>query len=555
MENQIRFFSLGGLGEDGKNLYCLDVNLNIFILDAGIKYPGSDLFGVDEIIAQYSSLKRVNNLVKGIFLSHPHEEHYGAVYYILQDMNVPIYATKFTLEILKQTFEARNFDYSNVSLNEIDENSEIVFDSIKFRFFNVGHTVPNSLGMCITTPVGNFIYTANFTFKQDRNQVYSTNISKLNEYAKEGVEVLLCESLGSLTYSNEMNEYLFENKISNIFTHQTGRLVFSVYLSNLKLIEYIIRMSLKFNKRVAIRGTKGRSILKLASANGFIDVKPNEITLLSDDKEENNDPNLVILVTGNRNEPFYILQSICEKKDRYIELNENDTIVVLSASGIGTEKIHAKTLDSLYKTEANIIPIDKNLLPLSHATKEDIKIMINITKPKYLIPVIGEYRHMYNVYSIAKELGYNSFNSYIMENGDILYLKDNYVYLSRGEIVTSEILIDGTPLNDQNDQIMKDRESLAESGILFLITHIDKQKKQYENNVEIITKGFVYIEESANILEEIKNKFISLVNYYYTKNLRYDESEFKKIVKEKLQSFIFDKIGRSPIIIPMVIEM
>ncbi|MDR2867791.1 MAG: ribonuclease J [Acholeplasmatales bacterium] len=552
MENKIRFFALGGLGEDGKNLYCLYINNSVFIVDAGLKYPSSDLFGVDEIIPNFNSLVRVKNLIKGIFLSHAHEDHIGAVGYILKEINIPVYASEFTLTILKNNLTLNDVDYHDFEFHEIDENSIINFEDATFSFFKVGHSIPGCLGLCINTFKGNIIYTSNFNFIQTRDGNYLTDLDKLCQIAKEGVFLLLIESLGTFTYGNDSSSFLFKTKLDSIFSNANHRIIISLFSSNLRLIQDVIDLCNQYNKKIGLRGKKGQKLVDIAIDKGLIKIDENKLYRFNEESlEENEIEDLVVLVLGVRNEPYFMLQNMYNNTDKFIRFTSDDTVIILTPPATGIEKMAAKTLDLLYRTNSNIKTIDKTLFPTTHATIEEIKMMINILKPHYIIPIIGEYRHLYTLKNIAKELDYDNNHCFVLENGDMLYVEEQKIFASHGDVGVSEILIDGTPVNDIGDQIMKDRLALSENGTLIIVAHIEQESRKLLSNIELVTKGFVYLEQSEEILASIKKRFIDITLRYLKVIKVLDSNDYRKFIKENLKEFIFDLTKRSPVIIPL----
>jgi len=554
--SEIRFFALGGLGENGKNMYVIDVDRQYFILDAGLKYPTQELYGVDEIIPNYKMLINIKNRIKGIFLSHAHEDHVGALPHILSDLNVPVYATPFTMEVVKDSLKEKNFNLNELTLNTITQNSIIRFGNVKVTFFNTTHSIPESIGIAIHTMDGSIVFTSDFTFAQSGNSMYQTDFKKINELAEKQVLALLTESLGStLVQDGGINDTL-NHRINSVYANAEGRIIVSLFSSDLLKIQRIIDISLAHHKKIAIIGRRAQRIVDIAIEKGYLKIPESSLVNLRfiDDKNKNDANNLVCLVTGNRHEPFYMLQRMCKKQDRLIHINENDTILIMTAPVPGTEKMAAKTLDVLYRSDASVKVIDKRLLTSAHATGEEIKMMINLLRPKYIIPTIGEYRHQYGVKLLAESIGYSEEDIFLLDNGDAVNFETaKKPYVSKGEIKTGDILIDGTAVGDVNDFVMRDRELLAADGVLLVVANVDPKLKSILGNVEVITKGFVYTTEEDILVPKIKEIFYQ-VSEKHLKGKYVNWNDYKLEVRDEVSKFLYNETKRRPITIPVIIS-
>lgn len=554
--SEIRFFALGGLGENGKNMYVVDVDRQYFILDAGIKYPSLDLFGVDEIIPNYKMLINIKDRIKGIFISHAHEDHIGALPYVLKELNVPVYATSFTMEIIKDLLKDNDFNLDNLTLNTITKDSIIKSGNVKITFFQTTHSIPESIGIVIHTVRGSIVYTSDFTFSQTGMEIYQTDFNKINEIAQRKVIALLPESLGSLMVQDGGVKDSFINEVNSIYANAKGRIIVSLFSSELQKIQQIIDLSLNHKKKIAVIGIRTQRIVDIAIKKGYLNIPKNSFVNLKfiSETNANDDPNLVCLVAGNRHEPFFMLQRMCYKQDRLIHINEDDTVLILTPPIPGTERMLAKTLDVLYRSDAEIKVIDKKLLMSSHASKEELKIMINLLSPEYIIPTIGEYRHQYGVKTLANEIGYKDNNILLLDNGDIVnFLPKREAYVSKSEIKTGDILIDGTAVGDVNDYVMRDREILASDGMVVVIGNVNTKTKEIISKIEVVTKGFVYVNDDRPIINQIKDIYTTVVNKYFNKNYL-NWNELKLEIRDEISKILYSETRRRPLIIPVVIS-
>ena len=552
---KIHVYALGGLGENGKNMYVVDVDEQIFILDSGIKYPTSELFGVDEIVPDYRMLMNKKHKIKGIFMSHAHEDHIGAISHLLKDINVPIYATNFTMEIIKDSLKDKGYDLEIFEFNTITPYSTIKFGEVKVTFFKTTHSIPESVGIVIQTLDGSIVYTSDFTFDQSNDSNYQTDFQKINEIGERKVLLLMVESINStLPLDGRMN-HMLDSELNRIISHTNDRIIVSLFSSDLLKIQKVIDIALKYDKRIAIIGRKAQRIVDIAIKMNYLTIPENKLTNLRyiDDKNQNDDPDLVCLVTGDRHEPFYMLQRMVKKHDRLIHINENDTVIIVTSPIPGTEKMAAKTLDTLYRTDATIEVIDKSYLTINHATRDEIKMMISLLKPQYIMPVIGEYRMQYHLQSLAKEIGYNEKEVFLMNNGDVLRFTDGKPVVQRDRYRTGDILIDGSLAGDVNDIVIHDRELLSEDGALICIGHIDPKNKSLIGEVEVVMKGFMPEIDFEPHREQIKIIFKeAALNHFTNKYINWND--LKSTIRDDINKYLYKETKQRPVTIPVLIS-
>ena len=552
---KIRVYALGGLGENGKNMYVVDVDEQIFILDSGIKYPTSELFGVDEIVPDYRMLMNKKHKIKGIFMSHAHEDHIGAISHLLKDINVPIYATNFTMEIIKDSLKDKGYDLEIFEFITITPYSTIKFGEVKVTFFKTTHSIPESVGIVIQTLDGSIVYTSDFTFDQSNDSNYQTDFQKINEIGERKVLLLMVESINStLPLDGRMN-HMLDSELNRIISHTNERIIVSLFSSDLLKIQKVIDIALKYDKRIAIIGRKAQRIVDIAIKMNYLTIPENKLTNLRyiDDKNQNDDPDLVCLVTGDRHEPFYMLQRMVKKHDRLIHINENDTVIIVTSPIPGTEKMAAKTLDTLYRTDATIEVIDKSYLTINHATRDEIKMMISILKPQYIMPVIGEYRMQYHLQSLAKEIGYDEKEVFLMNNGDVLRFTDGKPVVQRDRYRTGDILIDGSQAGDVNDIVIHDRELLSEDGALICIGHIDPKNKSLIGEVEVVMKGFMPKIDFEPHREQIKIIFKeAALNHFTNKYINWND--LKSTIRDDINKYLYKETKQRPVTIPVLIS-
>lgn len=552
---EIHIFSLGGLQEDGKNLYIVEINERLFIFDAGLKYPTAELYGVDMIINDISFLEENKERVAGIFLTHAHDDHIGGVYNLLKEFSAPVYASKFTMAVLQDRLKEEEYPLEKTKFITVNSKSVLHFKDIEIRFFDVAHNVPDCLGIALKTPDGYIIYTGNYNFDQNSKINYAHMYRELAIFAKEGVLALLTDSLGADSDQNRGTILEFNLRIRNILSQTSNRVIITLFSSDILKIQQIIDIAVSEKKKIAILGRKTQRLVNQAMQLGYLKCPTENLANLKyiDEKITNNFKNLVVLVTGERHEPYFMLQRMAKHIDRLIHLESTDTVVVLTNPYLGTEKMAARTLDIIYRVTTNVKEFKPNLLPQSSANREEIKQMINILLPKYILPVIGEYRHQYALRIIANCLGYTDEQVVILDNGDIATFIDGKYCGITGSVPVGEVLLDGKAFKDVGDVVMKDRELLAEDGLLMLCANINPRTKAIVSGPEIVTKGFVYNPVEGDLTTDILDVF-KKVSIQHLVNKFINWSEYKNALKTELQHFIYKKTKQNPIIIPVLIS-
>jgi len=553
--SKINFIPLGGVQENGKNLYCLEVDNKIFILDCGLKYPTSELYGVDVVVNDLTYLKDNLNRITGIFLTNAHDNHIGGVSYLLREKKLKVFGSKFTLSVLKDKLDEEEIDYDDNELEVVSSKTAIHFGDITVRFFEVSYNIPESFGIAIKTNDGYIIYTSNYNFDQNSKIDYSHMFRSLAVFSKEGVLALLTESLGANNEQSRGTILEFKMRMTNLLSHSNNRLIFSIFSSDILRIQQICNIAIEHNRRIAILGLKTQKLVKEAIMLGYLRIPEDKFVNLKymDDTNKNNDKDLVVIVTGERHEPYHMLGRMSRGIDRLIKLEEDDTVIILTNPYLGTEKLAAKTLDMIYHNTSKVKTFNSALLPDPSANREEIKEMINILKPKYIIPVIGEYRHQYALRIVADCVGYKDENILIADNGDVLTFDGGIYQGITSSVACGELLIDGKAFNNVGDVVMRDRELLAQDGLILVTANINPRTKTVLLGPEVVTKGFNTQIENVNIINKIKEIFY-LVSEKNLATKFINWSEYKTLLKNEISHFVYKELKRSPIIIPVLIS-
>ncbi|MCR5646825.1 MAG: ribonuclease J [Acholeplasmatales bacterium] len=553
--SKINFIAIGGVQEDGKNMFCIEVDEKIFILDCGDKYPTSELYGVDVIVNDLSYIVENISRVQGVFLSHAHNDHIGGVSFLLREKKLKVYGSKFTISVLKSILTDEEVDFDDDELEVVTSKTALRFGDVTVRFFEVSHNIPECFGIALNTNDGYIIYTANYNFDQNSRIDYSHMFRSLAVFSKEGVLALLTESLGAMNEESRGTILEFKTRMINLLTQVNNRVIFTMFSSDILRIKQICDIAISQGKRIAILGIKTQKLVRIAIQQGFINIPENKFVQLKyiDDSHLNDDKDLVVIVTGERHEPYHMLQRMAKGFDRLVKLNENDTVVVLTTPYIGTEKMAARTLDTVYHVTSKIKTFDTKLLPRTDANREEIKEMINILKPKYIIPVIGEYRHQYALRIVADCINYKDDQVIIADNGDIVsFVNGKYVGIT-GDVPCGELMIDGKAFKDVSDVVMRDRELLAKDGLILITANVNPRTKTVVLGPEIVTKGFVFNKENEDVNDNMKNIFTEVSKTFLASKF-INWSEYKIAIKNEISHYIYKEVKRSPIIIPVLIS-
>ena len=553
--SKIKFCALGGLGENGKNMYILEVDEKIFILDAGLKFPSVNLYGVDSVVPDISYLLENKKRVQGVFLSHGHDENIGAVPEILKRMDVGVFGSHFTISLVELELAEAGLDVKNYRLYRMSDEKVLRFGNISVSFYRTTHSIPESFGIAIKTSDGAIVYAPDFTFASTNDDKYKTSYGKLLDIAKDGVLALLSESLGTSTINRVDNDYTL-NHVVNDFLMHSKRVIFSMYSSDLDRIQKVINLSVSNNRRVAVIGRKVQKIINIAMMTGYLKIPSENLVNLKflDDNNTNEDEDLVVIVTGNRHEPFFGLQRMALGQDRLIKLNENDNVVIISPPVFGTERIAANCFDLINEIGCKITNIQKSSLKSSHADSEDLKMLYQMLNPKYIIPIIGEYRHQYMQRNVALEFNYDSNKIIMLDNGEQITFENGNLEDYKNKISVGDVLVDGSIIGDINEVVLHDREMLSQDGAIIVSAALDIVKKKVVSEPVIEMKGFI-LNNNGN---ELSKEMIDLVNKELLKistSKKVDLTAIRNNIKDSITKFISKNTGKEPVVVPAIVDI
>lgn len=549
--SKIKIFSLGGLNENGKNLYVVNVDRDIFVFDAGLKYDNDLNLGIDYIIPNFDYLIKNKKNIKGIFLTHGHESNIGAVPDILEQMpSIPVYGTKLTLEMLKNDLEPEQLKKAN--LKEIKAHTKINFGKNSIFPISVTHSIPDAVCFVLYTPDGAIVYTGDFVFDATMQGTYKTDIGKLAYVGKQGVLCLMAESFyaekeGHTSPSNRVAGFIRE-----VLAKNPNRIIATIFPAHFYRIQEMFNEVSKTHRKIVIMGKGLQDMINKAVDEGYLSVDKSRIGTLSD--LENKDT--VILISDEKEKPFNNLDRIIKGYDKYIKIKETDTIFITEPAYPGIEKRSALIMDEIAMLGANAVSLSSKKHLLHHASREDLMLMINLMNPKYYFPVKGEYRNQYANAEVAEQIGIPRENIILKENGDVAEFIKGKLTDSKEHIEVDQILIDGKSQGDIGDLVLKDREMLGENGIVIISCTLDKQTKDILGGPEILTRGFVYVKESQDLLEQTKELAKESIESNIEKNTkRVDYAKIKNEVREHLGKFFYQETGSKPMIITVIQEV
>ena len=549
--SKIKIFSLGGLNENGKNLYVVNVDRDIFVFDAGLKYDNDLNLGIDYIIPNFDYLIKNKKRIKGIFLSHGHEGNMGAVPDILKSIpEINIYGAKLTLEILKQDLTDTEIKKSH--LIEVKPHHKLDFGKESVFPISMTHSIPDALCYVLYTKDGAIVYTGDFTFDHTMTGLYKTDIGKLAYVGKQGVLCLLCESMyaerdGYTSPNNRVNDF-----IRNVLTKNEGRIIATVFPAHFYRIQEIFNEVSKTHRKIVIMGHALQNTINYALRNNYLTLDKRVIGDLND--LENKDS--VILISDEKEKPFANLERIIKGYDKFIKLKKTDTIFITEPAYEGIEKRLTTVMDEIAMLGVNAISLSSKKHLLHHASREDLSLLINIMQPKYYFPVKGEYRNQYANAEVAENLGIPKENIILKQNGDVVtFVKGNLVETNE-HIPVDEILIDGNNSNDIGDLVLKDREMLGENGIVIISCTLDKNTKKILAGPEVLTRGFIYVKDNLDLVEVIKNMSLEIIeNNILDGAKRIDYSKIKNDVREVLGKYFYKTMETKPMIITVIQEV
>ena len=540
--NDTKIFALGGLGEVGKNMYCIMTGNELIITDAGIIFPSDDLPGVDYILPDFTFLKKNESKIKALFITHGHEDHIGGIPFLLQTVNIPaIYSPNQAAGLIRKKLEDRNINYKNLIV--YDENTKVKFKNMSVEFFRTTHSIPDSHGIVIHTPNGTIVTTGDFKF--DLTPIGPmANIHKMASIGMKGVSLLLSDSTNALNEGVSLSESKVDAALSHIFLQHSGRIIIATFASNIYRLKHIVDTCKRNNRKIAIFGRSMENNIEISLNEGYIKNKEIFVT----PEEANNLPSneVCLLCTGSQGEPLAALSRIANGSHKQIKLQDDDIVIFSSSAIPGNALSISKTINKLYLKGVKVYT---NIHTSGHGNQEELKLMLRLIKPKYFMPFHGEYRMLRSHADLAILCGMPKENTFVLENGEVLSLYKGVIKKDK-PVICGDQYVDGNRIGEIGNAMMRERKIMSSDGIVIVIANIDTSKKKLLFPTNITSRGFVLIQENLDLLKEIETEATNIVNNKLKVNCIF--SEIKNDLISNLGSFIYEKTGRNPIIVPII---
>ena len=552
MSQKIKIMILGGARENGKNMYAVQVEDEIFIMDAGLKYPDSSLLGIDVVIPDLDFFRDYGDKIAGIFLTHGHADSIGALPYILRDYDIPVFGSKLTIELAKIAVQRENRRRKNDLFHVIDADTEIEFKNANVSFFKTTHSIPDSLGIDISTKEGEIVYTGDFKFDPSAKDGFRTDFVRLSEIAQKGVLALLSDSTNAEANFPNDRQTSIEKYIFNIFENYDGRIIAAAKASNIVRVQEIFQAAAATGRHVFLTGRDAGKIVYTAMKLGYLNV-PKGLLVHSKDLKKIPDKELVILETGRMGEPLKSLQKMATNRHRMIKIKKGDLVFIATTPSHSVETMVAQTSDMIYCAGGTVKELGRDKHTSGHATGRDLQLLIDTLKPKFLIPVIGEYRLLEIHKDLAIEAGMNKKDIFLPHNGDAYALEKGRFY--RTDAVPGEdIMIDGSGVGDVGNIVLRDREVLSDDGVFIAAVTIDRKKKKIISEPRVSTRGFVYIKANHALMNGASDVIKEAVNNNF-EHKKFDWTELKQDVRNDVEKYLYKQTGRRPVVLPVVMEV
>ena len=550
-QNKVQIIPLGGLGEIGKNMTVFRYGDDMILIDAGLMFPEDDMLGIDLVIPDISYLIENQDKLKGIFLTHGHEDHIGALPYVMKQIDCPVYGTALTLGILQGRLKENGVSSENC--RTIKPGDKITAGAFKLDFIRVNHSIPDAVAIAINTPIGTIIHTGDFKIDHTPVDGQVTEFNKFAEYGDRGVLALLADSTNAERPGFTPSERMVGKTFDDEFRYAKNRIIVATFSCNVHRIQQVIDAAMKYDRKVAVIGRSMVNVVSIAKELGYLKAPEGEI--IDIDETSNYTPDkVVIITTGSQGEPMSALTRMAMNDHKKVDIMPGDTVIISATPIPGNEKLVSRTIDHLYKLGADVIYEKSNGVHVSgHASQEEIKLVHNLVRPKFFIPVHGEFRHLIKHANIAKSLGMPKENIVIAENGSVIELTKNSIGIN-GKVQAGKVLVDGLGVGDVGNIVLRDRRQLSQDGIMIVVVTIDKETCHVVSGPDIVSRGFVYVREAEGLMDEARDK-VQLALEKCEENGISEWSAIKSTVRDSLGRFLYERTRRRPMILPIIMEI
>ena len=551
--SNLKIIPLGGVRENARNMYVIEVDDAIFVLDCGLAYPENQLYGIDAVIPDFTYLEKNADKIAGVFLTHGHEDAIGALPYFLDKFNVPVFGSELTISLAKWYVEEAGLDIQFDDYHAIDEEVEIDFDGTVVRFFRTTHTIPDSMGIAVRTDEGNIVYTGNFKFDQTATGDYKTEYGQISEIGREGVLALLSDSMEAESITENVPESDIQAEVFKTFQETKSRIIVVAVASNIMRIQQVLNAASRFGRKIFISGRHVESIMQIALDLNKLTLPDKDLFVSIDKINDYEDEEVVVLETGGAGEPIQTLDEMARGLHNQVNIKKGDLVYIVTSPSSAMEINVAKTENQVYRAGGTVKSITDNLKASGHATPTDLQWMINLLNPTYFIPVQGEYRMLAAHGDLAHQTGIPYRDIFILSNGDVLEYSDGTMRQT-GQVSAENTLIDGIGIGDVGNIVLRDRRILADDGIFVSVCTINRQQKKLISGPYTVTRGFVFAKESQELIDE-GNKIVAKVVNDTIQDKKFSWNTLKSNVRDELGSYLFKETKRRPIILPVIMEV
>jgi len=547
----VRLIPLGGLHEIGKNMTVLEYKDDIIIIDCGMSFPDDEMFGIDIVIPDFTYLIKNREKIRGMVITHGHEDHIGAIPYLVKEINLPIYGTRLTLGLVENKLKEHNL---KAKLKVVRPGDKIKLGAFTVETIRTTHSIADSICLCIDTPAGKIFHTGDFKVDYTPLEGQPIDFHRLAEIGNEGVLLLMADSTNAERKGYTPSERTVGRTIENIFRNCTSRILVATFSSNIHRVQKIIDTAVQYKRKVAISGRSMINVVNLAIELGYITVPAG--TLIDINKIRHiKDSELVIITTGSQGEPMSALSRMASNDHKAVQIKKGDVVVLSSSPIPGNEKTISNVVNKLFEKGAEVIYSDIADIHVSgHACAEELKLIHSLLKPKFFVPVHGEYRHLRQHAMIAEELGMDKKNIFMMDNGEVLEIHPSKAVKTKEEVPCQGIMVDGLGVGDVGNIVLRDRKLLSEGGLIIVAVGIDRSTGEVVSGPDIISRGFVYVREAEDLIEQMRRIAFDRLQICRVEGIR-DWNAMKNWVRDDLRDYIYQTTKRSPVILPIFMEV